>query len=47
MKTKNVNQQQTLLKILEDKKAIRECIRGKGDLNKLASDRGIKFSTPI
>jgi len=53
-KIKNLNmnnqenkQQNVFMKILEDQKAIRECIRNKGDLKKLADERHIKFATPI
>ena len=34
-------------RMLEDKRAIRECIRKGGDLKKLAKDRGIKFAKPL
>lgn len=34
-------------KILEDKKAIRQCIQAKGDIKKIAKERGIKFATPL
>jgi hypothetical protein len=34
-------------RILEDKRAIRKCIREKGDIKELAKQRGIKFATPI
>ncbi|ADV44136.1 hypothetical protein Bache_2167 [Bacteroides helcogenes P 36-108] len=34
-------------KILEDKKAIRKCIQIKGDVKKIAEERGIKFATPL
>jgi len=47
MKTIKNKPKNLLVKILEDKKAIQECIRNKGDLNQLAKDREIKFSTPI
>ena len=35
------------IKMIEDKKAIRECIRNRGDLNQLANERGIIFAKPI
>lgn len=41
-KTKNFFQ-----KIVEDKRAIRECIQTNGDLKKLTKERGIKFATPV
>lgn len=34
-------------KILEDKRAIRQCIQTGGDIKKIAQERGIKFATPI
>lgn len=39
---KNVFQQ-----ILEDKRAIRECIQNGGNIEKVAKERGIKFATPL
>lgn len=42
MKNMNIFQ-----RIMEDKKAITECIRNKGDLKSLQHERGIKFATPI
>ncbi|MBO6118499.1 MAG: hypothetical protein J6P44_08165 [Bacteroidales bacterium] len=35
------------LKLLEDKKAIRECIQNGGDIVKTAKERGIKLATPL
>lgn len=34
-------------KVLEDKRAIRKCIQEKGDIKKIAKERGIKFATPL
>ena len=34
-------------RVLEDKRAIRKCIQEKGDIQKLAKERGIKFATPL
>lgn len=34
-------------KVIEDKKAIRECLQSGGDLEKLAKERGLKFVKPI
>lgn len=34
-------------RILEDKKAIRKCIQDKGDIKRVAKERGIKFATPL
>ncbi|MBQ7985546.1 MAG: hypothetical protein IJ250_07945 [Bacteroidales bacterium] len=35
------------LKLLEDKKAIKECIQNGGDIVKTAEQRGIKLATPL
>lgn len=34
-------------KLFDDDKALRECIRKKCDLKKVAKDRGIKLATPV
>lgn len=34
-------------RMLEDKRAIRDCIREGGDINALAKARGLKFATPL
>lgn len=34
-------------RMLEDKKAIHECIQKHGDMKKLAKERGIKFAKPL
>lgn len=34
-------------RILEDKRAIRQCIQMGGDIKEVAKERGIKFATPI
>lgn len=34
-------------RILEDKMAIRKCVQEKGDIKKIAKERGIKFVTPL
>ena len=44
---KKEKQQNIFRRMLEDKRAIRECIRKGGDLKKLAKDRGIKFAKPL
>ncbi len=44
---KKEKQQNIFRCMLEDKRAIRECIRKGGDLKKLAKDRGIKFAKPL
>lgn len=46
---KNIEHRQVSVfqRILEDKKAIRKCIQDKGDIKKMAKERGIKFSTPL
>lgn len=35
------------IKLLEDKKAMRECIQNGGDVNKTAKEHGIKLATPL
>ena len=35
------------IKLLEDKKAMRECIQKGGDVNKTAKEHGIKLATPL
>ena len=50
MKTTNPKEEKrenVFRKMLEDKRAIRECIRNKGDLKKLEKERGFKFVTPL
>ena len=47
MKLPNVETKSFLQNLLEDKRAIRECIQKNGDLKKLAKDRDIKFATPV
>lgn len=44
---KEEKQKNVFQKILEDKRAIRECIRKKGDLKKLEKERGFRFVTPL
>ena len=34
-------------KVLEDKRAIRECIQKGENVEKVAKDRGIKFAIPV
>ena len=41
-KTKSVFQ-----RVLEDKRAIRECIQKRGNIDKVVKERGIKFATPL
>lgn len=41
-KAKSIFQQ-----VLEDKRAIRQCIQKKGDIKLIAKERGIKFATPL
>lgn len=41
-KSKSIFQQ-----VLEDKRAIRQCIQNSGDIKKLAQERGIKFAMPL
>lgn len=33
--------------ILEDKRAIRQCIQTGGDIKQVAKERGIKFAMPL
>lgn len=42
MKYANIFQQ-----MLDDKRAIRDCIRNNGNLEQLAHDRNIRFATPV
>ncbi len=35
------------IRLLEDKKAMKECIQNGGDVNKTAEERGIKLATPL
>jgi hypothetical protein len=44
---KNKKQKSPILKLIEDQRAISECIRKGGDLNKLAEERGLKFAKPV
>ena len=46
-KTKEPDRKSVFLKLVEDKKAISECIRMGGDLSKLAKERGLKFAKPL
>lgn len=34
-------------RMLDDKRAIRECIANRGNLEQLAHERNIKFATPV
>ena len=36
-----------ILKLLEDKEAMNECIRKKGDIHNVAAERNVTFATPI
>ena len=47
MKTLKVKTQSFFQKLVEDKRAIRECIQKNGDLKKLAKERDIKFAMPV
>ena len=47
MKTPKVETKSFFQKLLEYKRAIRECIQKNGDLKKLAKERDIKFATPV
>ncbi|MDE5612205.1 MAG: hypothetical protein K2I90_09355 [Odoribacter sp.] len=47
MKTQEKKRLNIFQKIMEDKRAIWECIQTNGDLKQLAKKRDIKFATPI
>ena len=47
MKTPKVETKSFFQKLLEDKRAIRECIQKNGDLKKRVTERDIKFATPV
>ena len=49
MNKKNVIKEKVNIfqRMLEDKRAIRQCIQKGEDLKKLAEQRGIKFATPV
>lgn len=34
-------------RVLDDKRAIRQCIQKGGDVKKVAEERGIRFATPL
>ena len=44
---KNDKVKSVVLKLIEDKKAISECIRNGGDILEVAKDRGIQLATPV
>ena len=47
MKTEKTKPTSILEKMVEDKKAIRKCIREGGDLKKIAKERHVRFITPL
>lgn len=47
MKTKETRKANIFQKILEDKKAIRECIANHGNIKQLADERHIQFAAPL
>ena len=47
METKEARKANIFQQILDDKKAIRECIANHGDLKKLADERRIQFAAPL
>lgn len=47
MKGTKTKQPNILVKMLEDKKAIQQCIRQGGDLKQVAQKRNVKFVTPL
>ena len=44
---KNDKVKSVFLKLIEDKKAISECIHNGGDILEVAKDRGIQLATPV
>ena len=44
---KNDKVKSVFLKLIEDKKAISECISNGGDILEVAKDRGIQLATPV
>ena len=44
---RNNNVKSVFLKLIEDKKAISECIRNGGDILEVAKERGIQLATPV
>lgn len=47
METKETGKANIFRRILDDKKAIRECIANHGNLKQLANERRIQFATPV
>lgn len=47
MEKKKQNTNNVLHRMMEDKIAIRECIRKGGDLKKVAKERGVVFAKPL
>ena len=47
MDKKQEKRKNFFIKLLEDKKAMRECIQKGGDVTKTAEERGIKLATPL
>lgn len=46
-RTEKQNKISIFQKVLEDKRAIRECIQKGENVEKVAKDRGIKFANPV
>ena len=47
METQKTRKANIFQRILDDKKAIRECITNHGNLKQLADERRIQFATPV
>lgn len=47
MEMEKTEKKNFFIKLLEDKKAMRECIQNGGDVNKTAKEHGIKLVTPL
>ena len=47
MKTEEKSKANIFQRILDDKKAIRECIANHGNLKQLADERHIQFAAPL
>ena len=47
METKGTGKVNIFRRILDDKKAIRECIANHGNLKQLADERHIQFAAPL
>lgn len=46
-KTTERKKKSVFQRVLDDKRAIRQCIQKGGDVKKVAEERGIRFATPL